>query len=101
VVAWLAVVAQTAVRGAPAAQWEREAASAAWSTARLGLVPAAAGAASAAVGVVVVTQPEEPDEPDDEQSDVEHAEADHEDPARGAHSLPSMTVAAIKPIVPL
>ena len=36
--------------------------------------------------VVVVAQAEEPDEPDDQQSHVEDAEADHEDPALGAHA---------------
>jgi hypothetical protein len=47
-------------------------------------------AASAAVGAVVVAvvvthATEEPHEPDDQQADVEHAEADHEDPSLGGH----------------
>src|SRR4051812_28942530 len=50
----------------------------------VGPTATAAGAAAALV-VLVVAQLEEPHQPDDERADVEHAQPDHEDPARQRH----------------
>jgi hypothetical protein len=57
--------------------------------AAVGPAATAAGAATALV-VLVVAQLEEPDQPDDQRADVEHAQPDHEDPARQRHSKRSL-----------
>src|SRR5215211_170111 len=48
--------------------------------------PLATAAVIPAGAVVVVAQPEEPDQPDDQEPDVEHPEADHEDPPLRGHA---------------
>jgi len=81
----MAVAGAAARREAPRPEGEPASPGAA----RGALGPAASSASSSAlVGRVlaaVVAQAEEPDQPNDEKAHVKHAEADHEDPALGAH----------------
>ena len=62
---------------------------------RAAVRPAArATRAAAAIVVAVVAQLEEPHQPDDQRADVEHAQPDHEDPARQRHCTVDSTSVA-------